>query len=447
MRKVEIIIVSCLCLAATSCASLGKYQPVEEMSATAYGNVPGADDSEGLANFTWQEMFSDPILQELITTALENNLDLKMAHEHIAQAEARLTAAKLAYTPTLNAAPNVSGIWYGDRLSAFTKDWDINASSTWQLSIFRMINNQKSAQASVEQMRDWRQATQAQVIAGVANTYYALMMLDSQLATALDMQTAWKESVETVIALKEAGLADQVAVSQYEANLNNINITVTSIKGQIAGTENAMNLLLAREPDTDVARGQLKDQKIPENISSGVPSLMLTLRPDVRAAQRDLELAHYAKRGAILNFFPSLKIDGDAAILTPLVNVVASLTVPIVNAGKNAAELKAAESKQRETELAFTKTLLEAGTEVNDAYVKFNDYRTMAADYLARAKSLDQARNDTEYLMRNSLDKTYLDVLYANTNFLDAKLNAIANQALMLQSVVKLYTALGGGAI
>lgn len=446
MKKIQIIIMSFVCLAAASCASLGKYQRVEELNSTAYGNVAGTEDSEGLANFTWQEMFPDPILRSLIDTALANNLDLKMAQEHIIQAEAELTAAKMSYIPTLNVAPN-NTLTAGNGLSKVNSNWEITAKSTWQLSIFRLINNQKSAQASVEQMRDYRQAVQAEVIASVANTYYTIMMLDSQIATAKEMQESWKESVETVIALKEAGLADQVAVSQYEANLNSINITVVSLTGQLAGAINAMDLLLAWEPETMIPRGKLIDQMIPEKISAGVPSQMLTLRPDVRAAQRDLELAHYAKRGAILNYFPTLTINGEAALLAPLANIASSLTLPILNTGKNYAALKKTESQQREIELNFTQTILEAGKEVNDAYFQFNDYRSMAADYMARAQSLDQARKDTEYLMRNSLDKTYLDVLYANTNFLEAKLNAIANQANMLQTVVTLYTALGGGAI
>lgn len=447
MRTYKIIITSCVCIAAVSCASLGKYQPVEDVSGTLYGNVAGADASEGLANFTWQEIFTDPILQSHINTALENNLDLQIAGEHIAQAEAQLTGAKLAYVPTLGLSGADKASFSGSGLSTSTNAYGVSATSTWQLSIFRLINNQKSAQASVEQMRDYRQAVQSMVIASVANTYYSLLMLDSQLETSKGMQDSWKESVETVIALKEAGLADQVAVSQYEANLNSINITVTSLESQIVTVQNVMNLLLAKDPDTYVERGSLKEQTIPANISAGVPALMLTLRPDVRAAQRDLELAHYAKRGAILNYFPSISLSGDASLLSPLVNVAASITAPILNAGKNRAALETAQSKQRETKLAFTQTLLEAGKEVNDAFYSYDFSRKMADDYYQRALALDQARQDTEYLMRNSLDKTYLDVLYANTNFLEAKLNAIANHTQMLQAVANLYSALGGGAI
>ena len=447
MRKIRIIIMACGCMAVSACSTLGKYKPVEEVSPTLYGDVTGADSQQSIANFSWKEIFTDPALQDIIGIALENNLDLKIAQEHINQAKAQLTGAKLAYIPTLSVTPYDEAVFSGRDLGTVSNSYDFNISSTWQLNIFRLINNQKSAQASVEQMEDYRQAVRSQVVASVANTYYSLLMLDAQLVTAAGMQDDWRKSVEVVIALKEAGLADQVAVSQYEANLNSINITVTNLLEQIKAAENALNLLLAREPGSAIPRGDLISQHVPENIALGVPALMLTLRPDVRAAQRDLELAHYASRGALLNFFPQLSISGAGTVLTPLVDVAASLAVPILSAGKNKAAYKAAMSRQEETRLAFTQTLLGAGKEVSDAYLEYENCVKLKDEYIGRAQSLDRARKDTEYLMRNSLDKTYLDVLYANTNFLDAQLNAIANRTKMLQSVVTLYTALGGGAI
>jgi len=447
MRQARIIFLFCGCLAAAACSTLGKYKPVEEVSPSLYGNIPAEDAQQSIANFSWKEIFKDPALQNCIGIALEQNLDLKIATERINQAQAQLTGAKLAYIPTLSITPFDEAVFSGDKLGKATNTFDFNISSSWQLDIFRLINNQKSAQASVEQMKDYRQAVQAQLIASVANTYYSLLMLDSQLITSKGMQADWKESVDVVLALKDAGLADQVAVSQYEANLNNINITVSNLIDKILLTENAMNLLLGREPGNIIPRGLLIAQTVPEQITTGVPAMMLTLRPDVRAAERDLELAHYAKRGALLNFFPLLSIKGEGTILTPLVDVAASLTAPILSAGKNMAAYKAAKSQQEQTKLAFTKTLLEAGKEVNDAFLEYENSVKLMDEYYGRAMSLDRARRDTEYLMRNSLDKTYLDVLYANTNFLEAMLNAIANRTLMLQSVVDLYVALGGGAI
>lgn len=448
MRTINTLISACTIIACvSSCASLGKYQHVDTVSDTLYGNVAGANESTGIANFSWQEIFTDPAMQSLIGEALAANLDLKIAEEHIAQAKAQLTGAKLAYIPTLGISAAADGSLSGSGLKDKNSGYGLAANASWQLNIFRLINNQKAAQATVEQMRDYQQAVQAGIVSSVADTYYSLLMLDAQLLTAKDMQTTWKESVSTVVALKEAGLADQVAVSQYEANLSNINLTVSTLEGQILTAENAMNLLLAKEPGNKIVRGTLASQNVPDRISAGVPAQMLTLRPDVKAAELELELAHYAKRGAILDYFPNLTLSGSVDPLSPLMGIAASLTAPILAAGQHRANLEAAASRQNEAKLSFTKTLLEAGKEVNDAFNDFNIAGKMADDHYARVLSLDQARKDTEYLMRNSLDKTYLDVLYANTNYLEAKLNAIANQTKRLQAVVNIYTALGGGYI
>jgi len=450
------LLILCLCvLTAASCSTLGKYKPETKVSDNIWGSqVAATDSASNIALLGWKEVFQDTCLQNLIDLALLRNLDLQAAMEHVRQAEAQLTGAKLAYVPTLCITPNFTAAFSGDGLSTIGYDYAIPATSTWQLSIFRLTNNLKSAKANVARSEDYYAAARTKLIASVANTYYTILMLDAQLKTSRGILIAWEKSVETVKALMDAGLADQVAVSQYTANYEDIKINIASLENQLNKTENAMCLLLSEEPDFVIARGDINGQTIPERIEPGVPVQMLALRPDVRAAQRDMELAHYATRGALLNFFPALSINGSFGLVDPgtgaispmslLGNVGASLTAPILNAGKNRSEYRSAQSRQRESRLIFDKTLLAAGSEVNDAYTQFRACQKMAASYSVRVAALDKARQDTEYLMTNSLDKTYLDVLYAYTGFFNAKLQLIANQALEYQSLVSIYTSLGG---
>lgn len=450
------IIIAGFCILTVSCGSLGKYKHVTEVPDNLYGDVAATDNSTNIATFQWRDIFTDPALQSMIDTALVRNLDLQASAEHILQAEAVLLGAKLSYIPTLGITGSYTPAYVGDGFANKTYDYQLSATSSWQLSIFRLINNQKYAKATLTQQADYYQAVRVKLISSVANSYFTLMMLDSQLATTKQMLEAWKQSVETVIALKDAGLADQVAVNQYQANLDNMKITVNDLQSEVSQTENAINMLLSRPVGTPIVRGSLNDQKVPEVISAGVPVQMLTLRPDVRAAEINLEQAYYAKRGAILNFFPSLSINGSVGFVDPgtgalspitqLANVGAGLVAPIFNAGKNRSELLKAKSLQREARLSFDNTLLEAGREVNDAFIDLRNSETNVAFHKSRAEALDKAREDTEYLMRNSLDKTYLDVLYAYTNSFEARLTLIANQAKRLQSVANIYSALGGGA-
>jgi len=449
-----------LCVAAvlTSCAALGKYKPVGQVPDALYGDAVLSDTSANLANLDWKEIFTDPYLQNLIDTALSRNTDLLVAYEHIQQAEAMVMGAKLAYVPNLGIGtysnPTSIGAVFSEGNTSY--NYNLNVTASWQLSFFRLTNNLKSAKATKEQTNDYYKAVRSSLIAGVANTYFTLLMLDSELNTALEMEQTWMESVNTVTAMKEAGMTDQVAVSQYQANYNSVKAQIAELRNQITQTENALALMLCTTPNPRIPRGKLIDQQIPEKLAVGIPVQMLTLRPDVMAAERNLELAHYATRGALLNFFPTLSITGAFSLVNPvtgefspmsaLTSIGAGLVAPILNGGQNRASLKVAESRQREARLNFDQIILTAGNEVNNALSEYTASERKAVFYTAQVLHLNKAREDTEYLMKNSLDKTYLDVLIAYNSFFDAKLNLIANQAMKMQAVVSLYSALGGGA-
>jgi len=441
-----------------SCAALGKYKPETEVSETLYGDAELSDTSLNIANFKWQDVFKDPYLREYIDTAIAHNLDYQAALEHIQQAQAMLLGAKLAYTPTLGINANFTPSFYGtDNFNNISYDYTVNAAASWQLDFVRKTNNLRMAKATVAQMEDYRQAVLSQLIAAVANNYYTLLMLDSQLDAAKVMLNNWKESLETIKVLKACGEADQVAVSQYEANYDDIYISYLSLEDQIKVTENSLSVLLGSEVKRGFKRSTLLEQKFDIDLNVGIPVQMLTLRPDVRAAQRDMELAFYSTKGALLNFFPTLTLNGSIGMMDPmtgalspinlLANVGAGLVAPIFTAGTNMSKYRAAQSVQRESRLMFDKTLITAGKEVNDALCEFKTRSEMCKSYETRVKSLERAYKDTEYLMRNSFDKTYLDVLYANTNYFQAKLSAIDNLARLLQAGVNIYSALGGGTI
>jgi len=445
------------CAILSGCAALGSYKPVTEAADNQFGDLVTPTQGQSIANIKWQDMFTDPTLQEYINLALENNYDLLATEEHIRQAEAALLGAKLAYTPGFGLQPVFQTNFRGDKLETQTYSYKLNAAASWQLTPMRLINNQKSAQASVEKMEYARQSVMAGLVSEVANGYYTILMLDAQYATALEMQNAWKKSVETIKAMKEAGLADQVAVSQYEANYNKISITVLSLAGQIKATENVLCLLIGSESKHGIKRGLLAEQTISYDMSIGLPVQMLALRPDVRAAQQDMELAFYATKGALLNYFPALSITGGFGLTNPLSGAVSPMTLlaevgaglvaPIFKSGANRSALKIAESRQKEARIAFDKTLMSACKEVNDYCGALSTATHSAELYKVQVEALDKARKDTEYLMLNSFDKTYLDVLYANTTYFDAVLAMISNQTKRMQAYVGLYTALGGGII
>lgn len=450
MKNSILLIAAVAVLAA--CGPLGKYHPVTEVPVNLYGQNVDTSAST-IADLSWKELFTDVKLQALIEEALSSNLDLKMSQEHIAQAEAALTGARLQYVPSLGIDLQGSGAFA--KSAKPTYSYNLAAPASWEIDIFgRTANNIASAKATVAQMQDYEQAVRSSVVAAVANTYYTLLMLDAELKTAHEMEKVWKHSVETILEIKEEGFADEVAVNQYQATLASIRSTASNLVYQIAETENAMAILLGK-PSMKVERGKLYEQVLPENLCTGVPVEMLTRRPDVRAAQRDIEIAFCATKSAWLNFFPTLTLSGAGFLtnvvngsivpMTALANLSAGLVAPILNRGVNRTRLRVAESQQREASFDFDKTLYEAGIEVNNAISLYKTCKEKSDFYGTQVRCLEQARQDTELIMNNSEDKTYLDVLMAHNSLIDATFSQISNHAQCLQAIVTLYSALGGG--
>jgi len=450
--KNKLLLIIAIAVCAVSCGPLGKYKPVTEVDNSIYGRgVELSDSASNFALLKWRDVYKDTCLQNLIQQALDNNKDLQIAYERVVQSNATLTGAKLSYAPSLALTPTIGGNFEKGQSPVYP--YYLSASASWEIDIFGKIATKvRTAKATAAQAEDYRQGVHTKLVSTVANTYYALLMLDEELVTAREMEKVWEKTVSTIRQLKEWGFADEVAVNQYEATYASMRLTAIDLRRQIDITENAMALLLA-VPGQKIQRTKLAEQTVPEEINVGIPVQMLTLRPDVRAAQRGVEAAFYTTKSAWLNFFPSLTLTGDAGLssitgvlpMNVLANIGAGLTAPIFTAGANRTNLKIAESKQREARLTFETTMLQAGTEVNDALVDFRATTEMIKHYIHQVYNLEQARDNTQLIMDNSQDKTYLDVLAAHNSLVQAKFALIQNRTQRLQSVVSLYEALGGG--
>lgn len=454
--KNSLILATLVAFAASACAPLGKYKKDENVRSDLFGRGVAVADSLPISTIGWKDVFVDPELQVLIQEALDSSKDMKIAYETVQQAKAALSGARMAYVPQLNIVPQ-GGWGYTQTSGSSYTGWsyDVAANFSWEVDIFgRLANRKDKAKAQVEQSEDYRQAVRVSLIASVASAYYTLLMYDEQLKTSLEMENVWASSVDAIHALKREGFADEVAVSQYEATYSKLRATSSDLRQKIGVTENALSVLIG-VPCRSISRTELKMQAIPEKVSVGIPIQILTNRPDVRAAERDVEIAFYTTKDAWLNFYPTLTINGSAALtnvvsgaLVPmsfLGNIGAGLVAPIFSAGVNRTKLKVAESQQRVAKINLEKALLNAGMEVNSALIDMKGFREKAQFYDAQVISLVKARDDTELLMNNSQDKTYLDVLAAHNALIEAEFNHISSKANILQAMVNVYSALGGG--
>lgn len=438
----------------SSCGIYNRYQPVETVPDDLYGDAPMlTDDTASLGNADWHTVFTDPHLQGLIEQGLENNTDYRAAQLRIKEAEATLLSAKLAFLPSFALAPQGSVSSFDGQKANWT--YQVPVTASWELDIFgRMRNAKKQAQALYAQSRDYRQAVRTQLIAGIANAYYTLLMLDEQLALSQQTAQAWEETVGTARILMKAGRYDESGVAQMEATCYEVQTSVLDLQEQINQAENSLALLLAETP-RHYERGRLADQKLPDKLSAGIPLQLLANRPDVRSAQHSLEAAFYATNQARANFYPSITLSGSAgwtneagaALVNPgkfLASALAGLTQPLFNRGQNIANLKIAKAQQEEARLSFQQTLLNAGTEINEALVAWQTRHDKARLYDKQVEALRRALHSTIQLMEHG-DNTYLEVLTARQTLLNAELSQVANRFAELQSVINLYQALGGG--
>ncbi len=449
------------------CGIYTKYQPVTTVPEGLYGDrdsvmqlAPQTDsltantaDTLSLGALHWRQVFTDSLLQQLIERALQQNTDYQSAALRVEESAATLQAAKLAFLPSFALAPQAGVSSFNNAKAVQTYSVPLNMS--WEIDIFgRMRNAKQQAKALYAKSQDYRQAVRSQLIANTANTYYTLGTLRLQLDISKETEKAWQETLVTARALMNVGRYDEAGVNQMEAAMHQVHTSVLDLEQQIAQTETAMAILLGETPRHYATSATLQPS-LPDCISVGVPLQLLATRPDVRMAQRTVESAFYGVNQARSAFYPSLVLGGSvgwtnnsgALIVNPgrlLASALGSLTAPIFSRGQNMAQLKIAKAQQEEAKLAFTQTLLNAGKEVNDALTACQTAKDKAVSIASQVTALENALRNTTLLMQHG-STTYLEILTARQSLLSAQLNQTANNLSLVQQVISLYQALGGG--
>lgn len=450
MRTIVIALIATGLL--TGCSVYKKYDRPDIKTDGLYMSLNGNSDTISIASIPWRDMFTDPKLQDLIETGLDRNTDLNIARLRVEAAEAALMTSKLSYLPSLglNAEGGVS------RYDGSTaKTYNVGASASWELDIFGKLTAEKrGAVAALQGSRDYRQAVQTQLVATIADSYYTLTMLDSQLAVNERTLENWRSTVRTLEALKKAGKSNEAGVLQARANVMQLEASQLAIRKSLSETENALSAILAM-PSHTIERGRLSEAVFPDTVSIGVPLQLLSNRPDVRQAEMELAQAFYATNVARAAFYPSITLsgtlgwtnNGGGIVTNPgqwLINAIGSLTQPLFNRGANIANLKIAKTQQEEAMLLFRQSLLDAGKEVNDALTAWQTAKTQIEINSRQVETLRDAVRKTELLMRHS-STSYLEVLTAQQSLLNAEMSQLQNEYARIQSIITLYHALGGG--
>lgn len=410
-------------------------------------------DTANFGNTPWQEVFTDPQLQALIQKALDNNTNLLNADLNIQKVEAGLKMSRLAYYPSLAFSPQGTlSSWDFNKAS---KTYAFPIAASWQLGSMGTIRNtKKQYETNLEMTKAAKQATRTSIIAGVANLYYTLQMLDEQLKTTEATINIWAENVRAMELMKTGGMTTQAAVSQAKANYFNLQSTVPTLKNSISQAENSLCLLLCEAPHP-ISRGTFNADAFPASYSTGMPVDLLANRPDVHAAEMSIASAFYGVNIAKAAFYPSLNITASGSwtnsagmIVNPgkiLANLIGNITQPLFANGKLKANLKISELELQAAQNDFKQTLLSAGQEVSNALAQYQAAAQQEEACKKQVAELTTALESTQQLFQHSTGTTYLETLTAQQSLIQAQLTLISDKFDKVQAAISLYQALGGG--
>lgn len=459
MKRLCIILtVSIMCVAFTGCGIYKKYTSQSQVSSDIYGtteDVTAVQNEKSIAELSWREFFTDPLLQKLIDSVLVRNTDAKSARIAVEQAQISLRTTKLGYLPSVTFAPSVGVNSYlseGSMVSTLT--YNLPLQIDWDLDIFAVNTNQKrKAQAVLWQMEAHEQIVKANLISAVAQQYFMLQLLDHQLEILLFTDSLWNTSLETQRALWENGKAFSTAVNQMESSYLNMKMQVVDVKRSIRNVENSICQLLAIPPQS-IARSRWNTYELPQQLSTGVPAQLLENRPDIQMADHRLEEAFYNTQAARAAFYPKISLQGllgwgnnSGIIPNPgslLLNALASLVQPIFAQGKLKANLKISKLSQEDIQQQYVQTVINAGNQVNEALADCQVAREKDVYYKRQVEVLHNAYDGTHELMDNG-KASYLEVLSAQEGLLSAQISEAANMYNGNRALIALYIALGGG--
>lgn len=455
----------------SGCGLYNKYEQKTQLPDNIYGThqeIHEATNDNSLAQMSWREFFTDPLLQQLIDEALANNTDLNSARIAVEKSEASHNAARLAYLPSLALAPQGTLTRFDD--NPWSKAYNLPLQLSMDVETFGTITSKKRAAKAVllrAQMQE--QAVRTNLISSVAQQYFMLQVLDRQLEILIMTDSLWNGSLETQRTLWENGKAYSTAVNQMEASYLDVKAQIADMRRNIRTTENNLCRLLAITPQhinrskwgntllhhADAVGDGVERMFDSRYLKIGVPADMLQNRPDIRVANHAMEEAFYNTQTAKAAFFPGLTLNGaigwtnsaGGVITNPgklLINAIGTLTQPIFARGKLIANKKVAKLTEEDLQKKYVQTVIDAGNQVNEAMADCQTAREKHLYYHRQVEVLHEAYIGTHELMDNG-KANYLEVLKAQESLLSSQLSEAMNMYKGARAVIALYIALGGG--
>lgn len=420
-------------------------------------------EAHDTANTAWWQLFSDPELDRLIGVALAENKDVQIAAARIEQFLGQYAATRSVLFPQVGAelsggrrrVPGGSVPFAAPNASAVIESYDAALSLSWEIDVFgKRRRETESARASVLASVEGRRATILTLVSSVAASYITLRQLDRQLQIARETVRTRLGSYQLFKDRFEGGTVSELELAQAKSDYEAALVTVPQIEAQIGQAEDALAVLIGRNPGP-IARGAaLVDLRLPP-VPAGLPSQLLERRPDLRQAEQNLVSANALIGAARAQYFPTISLTGLFGAISPEFSGLwkgankawsygLGATAPIFTAGGIAGNVQTAEAQQHEALVRYQQAIQNAFREVSDSLISYTKAREQLAYQdqqvvtLRRYVELARLRYDNGYT-------SYIEVLDAERNLYGAEVSQTQTQALVLVSLVNLYKAMGGG--
>lgn len=421
-----------------------------------YDSLSTAEDT--IVNLRWWEMFNDPVLDTLIITALDSNRDAKIAAARVMQARASLGFTKADMWPGISYSANyLNGNVIQQQLGlpGTNQNLTVGANFNWELDFwgkFRRAN--EAALADLMSTEFGLRSVQMSLISEVSSNYFLLLDYRERLRVSKSTLSLRDSSLTIIEERFNAGIVPEIDLNQAQIQQAIAAAAIPLYQRQVAQTEHALSILIGYNPDSVIVGYDLKAQTIPNMVPPGIPSVLLTRRPDILAAEQDLYSANAKVGVAVAQQFPSISLTGMLGVASNDLasfgaagaawSVGGDLLGPLFNFNKNRRRVQVEKAKTEAALYNYEKTVLNAFREVQDALVEI---RTLHDELDARVNYVDAALNARD-LSAARYDKgvtSYLEVLQTEQSAFEAELSYAKTYRELLEAYVEFYKALGGG--
>ena len=419
-----------------------------------------ATQASSLGNEQWWQVYQDPVLTELIHTAIAQNYDVRIAAARVLEAQAQVGVTRANQFPSANVGVDIFSQQNAKVTNLFpayqVNGGELNVSVIWNLDFWGKYRRQTQAARAQLLATEWgRRAVISSLVANVATAYFQLRALDIELEISNRSLGSRQQSLQLTHVLESHGSGSGLDVSQAEQLVYTASETIPDLERQIQQQGNVLSILLGQNPQT-IPRGRaLTEQPVPQNVPAGLPSELLERRPDVRQAEQIMVAANAQIGVAKASFFPTLSLTGLGGlqsnalhqfITAPSETWYAAFNVsqPVFQGGALRSQLRLSRANWQEAVFSYQQTVQDAFEQVSNSLIASQKDREFREQQELLTQAAQQTDQLSEVLYKNG-GASYLQVLTSETNYFSAELNLVQAQLNERLALVQLYQALGGG--